>query len=284
MLYSYTNLGAPFKVTEFHFHPDVASPLPPCALPPAPNEILGPDVHPLAGEKYIWPSIEDKETSFSIQPGFIYHSVPCLGYVLQEAPLAGTIKPADYIPHLKRNAAALGVKNPMSLLSKIQQGETLNLPDGTILTPPASRPGRKLVILGDTSDPAPMAAIAEGADVLVHEATNTYFSDAEPGLDPQSFEEKTKSHGHSTSEMAGKFASKIGAKSLILNHFSPRYNSTDKDLMAAIAQRAADALGQQRPVLCAEDFMQVEVGSHQPFAIKGEFNSGETVLPHHSKA
>ena len=39
----------------------------------------------------------------------------------------------------------------------------------------------------------------------------------------KSIERETRSHGHSTPEMAGRFCRKIRAKRLILSHFSPRY-------------------------------------------------------------
>ena len=56
-----------------------------------------------------------------------------------------------------------------------------------------------------------------GADVLVHEATN-------------SNEERTVAlqYGHSTAGMAGEFARRIQAKNLILTHFSPRNLNNDE--------------------------------------------------------
>jgi len=50
-----------------------------------------------------------------------------------------------------------------------------------------SRPGRKVVILGDTCDSTTMIPISEGADVLVHEATNE-----------SAHEQKSIENGHST--------------------------------------------------------------------------------------
>ena len=128
--------------------------------------------------------------------------------------------PSQYVPHLKRNNA------PISLLSNLQKGEDVMLDDGTILRGVPKRPGRKIVILGDTYDPSPVKPLAIGADLLIHEATNAHL----PGLDPQTspndteeiLEARTISRGHSTPQMAGRFAREIGARRLALNHFSAR--------------------------------------------------------------
>lgn len=53
-----------------------------------------------------------------------------------------------------------------------------------------SRPGRKVVILGDTCDSSDMIPIARGADLVVHEATNE-----------NSHEMKCQENGHSTPSM-----------------------------------------------------------------------------------
>jgi ribonuclease Z len=157
----------------------------------------------------------------------------------------------------------------MSLLGKLQAGETVVLQDGTVLEPPPRRPGRKVVILGDTYDPSPIVSLAQGADVLIHEATNAYL----PGIDPATrsadesaefVEARTKSRGHSTPQMAGKFARQIGAKRLVLNHFSARYRGDDdvneeaRKVMDGIRNLAISTYGSE-DVTCARDWMSFEV-------------------------
>lgn len=156
----------------------------------------------------------------------------------------------------------------MSVMSRLQQGESVVLSDGiTVLHGPARRPGRKIVILGDTYDPSPIADIAENADVLIHEATNAHL----PGIDTdtkeddtfESVEERARLRGHSTPQMAGAFATRIGVKMLLLNHFSSRYpgnvniNKEAKKVMTAISDLAATKFA--GPIICARDFMSVEV-------------------------
>jgi ribonuclease Z len=121
--------------------------------------------------------------------------------------------------------------------------------------------------LGDTYDPSPIAEIAANADLLIHEATNAHL----PGVDADTkeddtfkiVEERAKSRGHSTPQMAGAFATRIGAKLLILNHFSSRYPGNDhiaeeaKKVMTAISDLAATKFAGS--IVCARDFMSMEV-------------------------
>ena len=74
------------------------------------------------------------------------------------------------------------------------------------------RKGKKIILLGDTRDSSSMLDDGQDCDVLVHEAT---FDKSLP--------DKAKETGHSTSAMAGEFAKAVGAKNLILTHFSSRY-------------------------------------------------------------
>jgi len=79
------------------------------------------------------------------------------------------------------------------------------------------RPGRKMVLLGDTCDSTAIANAAHGCDVISHEATYS-----------RGMEEKAAVATHSTSEQAGEFARRIRAKALVLTHFSARYEQADK--------------------------------------------------------
>jgi ribonuclease Z len=68
------------------------------------------------------------------------------------------------------------------------------------------------VILGDTCDPTQISEIAKDCDVISHEST---LEDDE--------QESCIQKGHSTPSMAAKFAKSIGAKKLILTHYSARF-------------------------------------------------------------
>jgi len=186
--------------------------------------------------------------------------------VICENPIPGKIDKNAYLPHLNRNKERLfnlGIKNIFIKLGELQRGQEVTLPDGTVLTPPEPRPGFRLAILGDTYDPTPISELANEVDILIHEATNAFLPGIDAGTNEgeteESVEEKCRSHGHSTPQMAGLFASRISAKNLILNHFSARYagdddiNSESAKVMQAIGDLARGKY--TGPVLCARDLM-----------------------------
>ncbi|KAF8964654.1 beta-lactamase-like protein [Flammula alnicola] len=92
-------------------------------------------------------------------------------------------------------------------------------------------PSRKLVILGDTFDPAPMIplCINPSPSLLIHEATDSHISQhADPSgkLSRRSANdvlEKALQRGHSVPEMAGAFAKLVNARDLVLNHIGGRF-------------------------------------------------------------
>ncbi|CAA7259642.1 unnamed protein product [Cyclocybe aegerita] len=256
LAYTHTLLGASYVVHELRFPSDPQIGDVTSLTPQLAECLNGCNILQVDG---IWKDIfKDEVISVSAAP--IHHSVPCVGYVVTEAPVPGKIDPSKYIPELKRTRTA------MTVMRQLQQGGSVALEDGTVLYGPPRKRGRKVVILGDTFDPSPAASLAEDADMLVHEATNAHL----PGIDTstkeadtyESVEARAKSRGHSTPQMAGAFAKKIRAKRLILNHFSARYPGDDseesKQIMTAIGNLAASEFGQN--VVCAKDLTSVDIG------------------------
>jgi ribonuclease Z len=228
-------------------------------LPPILSEF--PNGRNILQKDGIWSDIVKNE-GITVSAGPILHSVPCLGFVVVESPVPGKIDPKKYIPEIKRT------RTPLSVMTRLQQGESVLLSDGlTWLHGPARRPGRKIVILGDTYDPSPIADLAANADLLVHEATNAHLPDVDPNTREddtfESVEIRTKSRGHSTPQMAGAFATRINAHKLMLNHFSARYaGDDDEDEEAAKVMKAISSLAAttfRGEIVCARDFMSVDV-------------------------
>ncbi|KAJ3087595.1 hypothetical protein HK102_010704 [Quaeritorhiza haematococci] len=237
-----------------------------------PDEVEGRNIYPDTpsnGSSPTWHVYEDDKLTVRAAP--ILHSIPALGYVIQEKPAAGRLQIERVSPILQRNKDALfkeqNIKNPNSLLSKLKAGETLTMPDGTVITPveflEPQRPGRKIVILGDTCDPSSIAPLAMDADILIHEATNACLKgDREAGLTYETVQQTALDHGHSTPQMAGAFAKRINARQLVLNHFSTRYkgdvSEESLNVMEEIRQLAVGTFGSDN-VVASRDYMTVHV-------------------------
>ncbi|KAH8925213.1 hypothetical protein BT69DRAFT_1240284 [Atractiella rhizophila] len=231
------------------------------------NEVRGENIECSDPDGRIWRDICIDET-LSVDAGTILHRVPCVGYVVKEAPRRQKFDIDSLKPVLERNRNALleqkGIKNPLILLGQLQRDRIpIELPDGTVLQPPAlDRPGRKLTILGDTFDANNIVSIAHDSSVLVHECTNAYIPRLDVDTNAEEVRKKAKDHGHSTPEVAGALAKAIDAKMLLLNHLSPRYKldseEEDDDISKEIARQASVAWGGGEAIT-TRDFFTVSI-------------------------
>jgi ribonuclease Z len=230
------------------------------------DEIAGTLIYPING---IWKVCEDEYCT--ILAARIEHTIPCVGYVLQEHEQTGTLlmdKLRPILNHYSVDYERMHV-NLMSLLSDFKNGTPLSLPDGTKLYPKdfigPNKRGRKIVILGDTSDPSAMLGIAMDPDVLIHEATNAFIPQSDIHSSLEQVQNLAIMHGHSTPQMAGQFARKIGAKMLILNHFSNRYRGDRSPdsiaIMSQVKNQAIEEFGRDQ-VVCAYDFFEYVIPHH----------------------
>jgi len=102
------------------------------------------------------------------------------------------------------------------------------------------------------------------ADVVIHEATNSYLSGLDKETNLRAVTRDTIVHGHSTPYMAGEFAKRVRAKRLVLNHFSARYRgdqSVDSlSIMMRIEGQAIKASGlTTSDVAAAWDYMVMPI-------------------------
>jgi ribonuclease Z len=138
--------------------------------------------------------------SLTITPFATDHGCASQGYVLQEDPRPGRIDVAK--------AKSLGVEGiGIGMLQGGDEIDGITLAD--ISGPP--RPGRKVVITGDTRPSPTTVEAAKNADLLIHEAT---FSEANRS--------RAKRVKHSTGREAGWVAKAANVDKLVLTHFSPR--------------------------------------------------------------
>jgi ribonuclease Z len=145
---------------------------------------------------------------YAIRVFAVEHGGGALGYALVEEDRLGRFHP--------EKAVELGVPEG-PLWGQLQRGKTVTLADGRTVAPDdivgAPRPGRKLVITGDTRPCAATIEVAQGADLLVHEAT---FGEEEA--------ERAMETQHATAKEAAQVAKMAGARRLVLTHLSARYS------------------------------------------------------------
>jgi ribonuclease Z len=182
--------------------------------PPPARALLDRALH-LGFDTYTFPititELEDGATveldGASVEALPVDHGMPALGYALREVARPGTF-------HRER-AAALGIPEG-PLFGKLQHGESVTLPSGDRVDPGdvlgPGRPGRTLVLSGDTRPSETVKRAAQGADLLIHEAT---FEDRDLP--------RAKETRHSTAREAAALARSAGAQRLALTHFSSRY-------------------------------------------------------------
>lgn len=136
------------------------------------------------------------------------HGPPSVAYAFEEDSRPGLFHP--------ERALAMGVP-PGPLFRRLQMGETVESQDGRLVAPEdvmdGRRPGRKIVISGDTRPSFGVIELARAATVLVHDAT---FSEEE--------RERAVETGHSTAAEAGQVAAMAGVDLLVLTHISSRHS------------------------------------------------------------
>ena len=185
----------------------------------------------------IKPGVVFKDDAYTVTAAALNHPVECYGFRIEERDKPGALDGAALI--------AAGV--PFGpLFQQLKRGESVTLEDGrtingaAYLSPP--RPGKKLAIFGDTAPCENALALAQGVDLLVHEATLEV-----------AMEEKANSRGHSSTHQAARLARDAQVKKLIITHVSSRYDAEGCAMLLAecCAIFAASEL--------AEDFATVRV-------------------------
>ena len=157
---------------------------------------------------------------FIVRAAGLRHVVPCFGYRIEQKDLPGEL--------LIEKALALGVpKGP--LLGQLKSGKDITLSNGLVVrasevvAPPQK--GFTLAILGDTKYCEEAIALANDADIVIHEAT---FDGTTTDL--------AANYGHATNIEAAKVARQAHARYLLLNHLSARFLPSDLPRFLAEAQ------------------------------------------------
>jgi ribonuclease Z len=158
-------------------------------------------------------NVEDVQESqllpdFDVRATALSHRVPSFAYSFSEK----TVENKLDVARLKSEGIPTGPE-----WGQLQQGNDVTTADGRTLRasdyllPP--RKPRKIIVGGDNDMPELLAAEAEAADLLIHEATYTEEILCKMGPGPQ----------HSSALRVARFAADAGIRNLVLTHFSPRY-------------------------------------------------------------
>jgi ribonuclease Z len=177
---------------------------------------------------------------YTIEAFAVDHGVAAVGYALVEHERPGRFDVSA--------ADALGVPaGPERGL--LQAGEPVTLAGGRVVTPDSvlgpARPGRKVVLSGDTAPSAAVVRAAHRADLLVHEATF--------GADET---ERARETQHATAVDAAEVAKLADVRLLALTHLSTRYFGPD------LAREARDVFVE---TVVPRDFDVIEI----PFPERG---------------
>jgi ribonuclease Z len=170
----------------------------------------------------------------------VEHSVRAFGYALDEAERPGRFDP--------ETAKRLGVKEGPDF-ANLQRGEPVQGALGPVNPSDVmgeSRPGRKVVLTGDTAPCHATVEAARGADLLVHDAS---FAEEEA--------QRAAETGHSTVGQAAAVAREAEVKLLALVHISSRYH------VGKVLDEAKDVF---EPTVAPRDFDVIDL----PFPERGE--------------
>ena len=158
---------------------------------------------------------DGRREGYEIQVFGTEHGGGSVGYALREHERRGRFD--------VEKARAAGIPEG-PLWGKLTKGEPITLPNGPTFQPSdfvgPKRPGRLVVLTGDTRPCAAVVDAAQGADLLIHEAT---FGEEE--------RDRAKETGHSTAKEAAQVALAAKARRLVLSHVSARYSISAEELI-----------------------------------------------------
>lgn len=149
----------------------------------------------------------------------LYHRIPCTGFRFDEGDRPAKLR-QDVVERLQI---------PHALLNGIKRGANFTDMDGREyfneeLTTPAPA-SRSYAYCSDTVKTTEYWSSIQGVDLLYHEST--FLHD---------MSDRAKETFHTTALEAGEIAEQVGAKALLLGHYSARYKHRDLQLLLDEAQ------------------------------------------------
>ena len=177
---------------------------------------------------------------YEVRAFAVEHRMSANGYALVEAERPGRFD--------RDTALSLGVPEGPEFAA-LQRGEQVEGSDGAVRPEHVmgeSRPGRRVVVTGDSAPCVATAEVARGAELLIHDGS---FAEEEA--------QRAAETGHSTAGQAAALASEAAVKLLALVHISSRYN---------VKEVLEEARAVFERTVAPRDFDLVEI----PFPERGE--------------
>ncbi len=190
-----------------------------------------------------------KRNEYDLEVFPVEHGRGAVGFAIREHQRLGRFDP--------EKARELGVPEG-PLWGRIHRGETVEIDvatdDGTrerrSVGPEqivgAPRPGRLVVYSGDTRPCERVVEVADGADLLIHEAT---FSQEEA--------DRARETAHCTAQEAAQVALAAKVRQLVLTHLSARFSVASDILLAEAREVFAETV-------VARDGMTIDVNFEEP--------------------
>ena len=173
----------------------------------------------------------------AVEAAALSHRVPSFAFGFTEKAIERKLD----ITRLERDGVPTGPG-----WGQLQRGEDIHLPDCRVARSSdyilPTRAPRKIIVAGDNDTPSLLQEQAQGAQVLVHEATYTEEILRKVGPGPQ----------HSSARATAAFAAEAGIPNLVLTHFSPRYQEGSGALSMACLEEEARAAYRGKLFLAAD--------------------------------
>ena len=174
------------------------------------------------------------EKDYSVFANDANHGIPAFSFRFDEKD-----RPGEFFPE---NAKALEIPEG-KLWRELQMGNSIEIDGKEIFSSQVTgkrRPGRKIGVSGDTRPTDELVEFFKNCDYLSFDST---FADE--------LKEKAVEANHSTAKEAAELAEKANVSTLILTHFSARYN--DESVLLEEAKKIHDN------TIAAKDLLEVNI-------------------------
>ena len=174
------------------------------------------------------------EKDYSVFANDAYHGIPAFSFRFDEKD-----RPGEFFPE---KAKALEIPEG-KLWHELQMGNSIEIDGKKILSSEVTgdkRPGRKIGVSGDTRPTDDLTNFFKNCDYLSFDST---FADE--------LKDKAIEANHSTAKEAAELAEKANVSTLILTHFSARYN--DESILLEEAKQTHDN------TIAAKDLLEVKI-------------------------